>query len=112
MAFKNALENIEFWNKKEMLKQGDVLQGFYVDERKFKSPKFGDASMYIIEKDDKTRVGVIGQAILVRAFSCIPVGCYVKITFNGKISTKNGQQANDYEVMFDDEKRKTDLLDE
>lgn len=107
MALKSALHDIvETWNKKDSLNVGDKLTGFYARVDKFQTRAFGEAKKYIIvDENGENAMGVMSQAVIERAFMNIPVGCYVEITYNGKVQSSNGQMVNDYDVKYDDDRK-------
>ena len=107
MAFKTAesklskYSDLETWNKKGEIKEGDTLEGYYVDKEEFKT-KFGDMSIFVIEKHDGTKIKVTGQSDIKNKFTDIKLGYRVKLQFIGLIETKNGAMKG-YEIQYDDE---------
>lgn len=96
--------DLETWNKKGALQQGDALEGYYVDSENFNT-KFGEMVIYVIEQLDGTKIKVVGQSDIKGKFNEIPVGSHVWITFTGLTETKNGAMKS-YSVEFDDEDKK------
>ena len=108
MAYKTAESkmskdsDLETWNKKGEINEGDVVEGYYVDKEEF-STKFGDMVIYIIEKLDGTKIKVTGQSDIKNKFGDeIKLGYRVRIEFKGLKETKNGAMKN-YDVQYDDE---------
>lgn len=93
--------DLDTWNKKGDLAEGDTLEGYYVDKEVFDT-KFGSMVVYIVERLDGTKVKIAGQSDIKRKFDVIPAGSHVWITFDGLTETKNGAMKS-YTVEFDDE---------
>lgn len=103
MARKSANKTIiktVTWNKD--LAEGATLEGYYINKETFDG-QFGETTKYIIEAADGTNYGVYGSASLVRQFKNIPEGCFVWITFDGDVTSKNGRTVKQYTVDFDAE---------
>ena len=99
-ANKTIIETVT-WNKD--LAEGATLEGYYINKETFEG-QFGETTKYVIESaDDDTKYGVYGSASLDRQFKNIPEGCFVWITYDGKVTSKNGRLVNQYTVDFDDE---------
>lgn len=96
--------DLDTWNKKGELTEGDSLEGYYIDSEAFET-KFGEMIIYIIEKLDGTRIKVTGQSDIKSKFTDIPVGSHVWISFAGLTETKNGAMKS-YTVEYDDEDKK------
>lgn len=107
MALKSAIhDKVETWNKKDTLNIGDKITGYYVRNEIFKSRNFGDGQKFILaDKEGNEICGLMGQAVIVRAFMNIPLYCRVEITYKGEVTSSNGQRVKDYEILFDDEDR-------
>ena len=92
---------LETWNKKGEIKEGDTLEGYYIDREEFNT-KFGDMVVFIIEKNDGQPIKVTGQADIKGKFEDIPRGARVWIEFKGLTETKNGAMKT-YQIDYDDE---------
>lgn len=107
MAFKTAesklskYSDLDTWNKKGEIKEGDTLEGYYVDKEEF-TTKFGDMIIFVIEKNDGTKIKVTGQSDIKNKFADIKLGYRVKLQFVGLVETKNGAMKG-YEIQYDDE---------
>lgn len=107
MAFKIAesklskYSDLDTWNKKGEIKEGDTLEGYYVDKEEF-STKYGDMVIFVIEKLDGTKIKVTGQSDIKNKFADIKLGYRVKVQFVGLVETKNGAMKG-YEIQYDDE---------
>ena len=93
--------DLETWNKKGKLREGDKLEGYFVDKEEF-STKFGDIIVYIIEKLDGEKIKVTGQSDIKNKFGDIKLGSHIWIEFKGLTETKNGAMKT-YEIEYDDE---------
>ena len=89
------------WNNKD-LKEGATLDGYFISVEGFEG-QYGETTKYIIEAGDGTCYGVYGTASLDRQFKKIPEGCYVWITYEGVVTSKNGRQVKQFTVDYDDE---------
>lgn len=96
--------DLNTWNKKGELKEGDSLEGYFVDKDQFNT-KYGEMVIYIIEKADGTAVKVTGQSNIKGKFEEVPLGSHVWIKFAGLTETKNGAMKT-YEIDYDDEDKK------
>lgn len=96
--------DLDTWNKKGELSEGDTLEGYFVDKESFET-KFGEMVVYIIEQLDGTKIKITGQSDIKVKFENIPVGSHVWVTFAGLTETKNGAMKT-YTVEYDDEDRK------
>ena len=92
---------LDTWNKKGEIKEGDTLEGYYIDREEFNT-KFGDMVVFIIEKNDGQPIKVTGQADIKGKFEDIPRGAHVWIEFKGLTETKNGAMKT-YQIDYDDE---------
>lgn len=106
MAMKEAQGSSAFnekWNKQD-IQVGDKIEGFYVDTH---TSNFADdnATYYVILMEDDKKMDIKGTSGIESKFKEIPVGSYVRVTFNGKVKTKQGRFMNDYKVEYDDEKK-------
>lgn len=88
------------WNKD--LKEGDSIEGYYVDT-KVVSGQFGENTKYTIETKDGTLYDIFASASLSSQFKNVPEGCYVWITYDGEVKSKNGRTVKQYTVDYDDE---------
>lgn len=93
--------DLEIWNKKGALKEGDELEGYFVDKEEF-ATKYGDMMVIIIEKLDGSKIKVTGQSDIKNKFTDIKLGCHVWLKFAGLTETKNGAMKT-YEIDYDDE---------
>lgn len=100
---------LDTWNKKGEIKEGDTLEGYYIDREEFNT-KFGDMVVYIIEKNDGQLIKVTGQADIKSKFESVPRGARVWIEFKGLTETKNGAMKT-YQIDYDDEDIKADVAD-
>ena len=93
--------NLETWNKKGTLKEGDELEGYFIDKEEF-ATKFGDMFVYVIEKLDGSMIKITGQSDIKNKFKDIKLGCRIWIKFVGLTETKNGAMKT-YDIDYDDE---------
>ena len=91
------------WNKQD-IQAGDTIEGFYVDSH---TSNFADdtATYYVILMEDDKKMDIKGTSGIESKFKEIPVGSYVKVTYKGKLKTKSGRFMNDFEVLYDPDKR-------
>lgn len=99
----NTFTKTEIWNKD--LAEGATLEGYYINKESF-SGQYGESIKYVIEVSEGNFVGVYGTASLNRQFDNIPEGCYVWITYDGEVKSKNGRIVKQYSVDYDDEMTK------
>lgn len=93
---------VETWNKKGAIKEGDSLDGYLIDRDAFDT-KYGKMYIYIIQKSDGTLMKVVGQKNIVSKIdTSIPLGTHIWITFTGLVETANGAMKN-YKIEIDDE---------
>ena len=94
--------DLEAWNKKGSIKEGDSLEGYLYDRDSFNT-KYGTMYIYVIEKLDGTKVKIVGQKnITSKIDDTIKIGTHIWITFNGLVETANGAM-KDYQIDIDDE---------
>lgn len=94
--------NVETWNKKGAIKEGDSLEGYLVDRDSFQT-KYGTMYIYIIKKLDGELIKVVGQKnITSKIDDSIELGTHIWITFEGLVETSNGAMKN-YKIEIDDE---------
>lgn len=98
---------LETWNKKGEIKEGDTLEGYYIDSDKFDT-KHGEMVIYVIEKLDGSLIKITGQTDIKAKFEEIPLGAHVWIEFTGLTETKNGALKT-YQIDYDDEDIKADV---
>lgn len=96
--------DLDTWNKKGELNEGDELEGYYVDRDEFNT-KHGEMVIFVIKKLDGTCIKVTGQTDIKSKFEDIPAGSHVWIKFDGLMETKNGAMKS-YTIEYDDEDRK------
>lgn len=97
-------QDLDTWNKKGELKEGDNLEGYYVDREDFNT-KHGEMTVFIIAKAQNDLIKVVAQTDIKGKFEDIPMGSHVWLTFKGLTETKNGAMKT-YEVEYDDEDTK------
>lgn len=87
------------WNGQN-IKEGDTIEGFYVDTHK---SNFADdtATYYVILKKNDEKMDIKGTSAIESKFQEIPLNSFVKVTFTGKVRTKSGRFMNDYKVEYD-----------
>lgn len=96
--------DLDTWNKKGELTEGDALEGYYIDREVFNT-KFGEMIIYVIERTDGSKVKVAGQSDIKSKFENIPLGSHVWVIFDGLTETKNGAMKS-YTIEYDDEDTK------
>lgn len=94
-------QDLDTWNKKGQLKEGDAIEGYFVDSEEF-TTKHGDMIVYIIAIEKNLLVKVVGQTDIRSKFDSIPMGSHVWLEFKGLTETKNGAMKT-YEISYDDE---------
>ena len=94
-------QDLDTWNKKGQLKEGDFLEGYFVDKEEF-TTKHGDMVVYIIAIEKNSLVKIVGQTDIKNKFDEIPMGSHVWVEFKGLTETKNGAMKT-YEISYDDE---------
>ena len=101
MARKSASATFNIvWNKD--LQKGASIEGYYVDKA-IVSGQYGDNTKYVIETKDGTLYDIFASASLERQFKNVPEGCYVWVTYDGEVKSKNGRTVKQYTVDYDDE---------
>ena len=95
MARKTAGSTGDTWDK-----QGE-LHGFFTEHKS--NVGRHQSNVYIIEKEDGTKVQVWGSTVLDTKFQEIPIGSEVWITCLGETQSKGGSTYVDYQVDYDDE---------
>lgn len=96
--------DLDTWNKKGALSEGDTLEGYLVDKETF-TTKFGEMIIYVVEQLDGTKIKVTGQNDIKSKFEDIPNGSHIWVKFVGLTETKNGAMKT-YSVDYDDEDKK------
>jgi len=94
-------QDLDTWNKKGQLKEGDFLEGYFVDKEEF-TTKHGDMVVYIIAIEKNSLVKIVGQTDIKNKFDEIPMGSHIWVEFKGLTETKNGAMKT-YEISYDDE---------
>lgn len=94
-------QDLDTWNKKGQLKEGDFLEGYFVDKEEF-TTKHGDMIVYIIAIEKNSLVKIVGQTDIKNKFDEIPMGSHIWVEFKGLTETKNGAMKT-YEISYDDE---------
>lgn len=100
MAFKKfESERNETWKPEK----GDILEGVFVQRRMVNTTN-GLSSINTIEVAGGEKKDVWGNAMLDSFFTNIPVGCMVRMTYQGKLkSAKGGREYHGYVLEHDDE---------
>lgn len=94
--------DIETWNKKGSIKEGDTLEGYLYDRDSFNT-KYGTMYIYVIEKLDGSLIKLVGQKNIVSKIDeSVALGTHIWITFDGLVETANGAMKN-YKIEIDDE---------
>lgn len=93
--------DLDTWNKKGSIKEGDTLEGYLYDRDTF-STKYGTMYIYVIEKLDGSKVKVVGQKNIVSKIDDLKIGTHIWFTFVGLVETANGAM-KDYKIDIDDE---------
>lgn len=92
--------DIDTWNKKGSIKQGDSLEGYLYDRDSFNT-KYGMMYIYVIKKLDGSLIKVVGQKnITSKIDESIKLGTHIWITFEGLVETANGAMKN-YKIEID-----------
>lgn len=101
MAFQNLTEDVPFWNSKPAeLKVGDSVEGKVVLINEARDPKSSRTA--VIEQADGKRVAVWLSTVIDGAFRAgIAEGDTVRVSYNGKQTSKKGTEYNDYTVEVD-----------
>lgn len=95
----NVGSDVTWPAKGEKLNKGDSIEGRYIE----KKTGIGDnnSTLYILEKEDGTKVGVWGGTVLDRKFAEVAKGKMVAIEYLGeKKSEKGGRTYRDFKVGF------------
>lgn len=104
MAFEKAeskvgkYSDVETWNAKGKLHEGDQVEGYYIDKETFNT-KYGEGNTFILQTESGL-VKLMGQSDIKNKFEDIPLGARVRVTFTKIVETKNGAM-KEYEVLFD-----------
>ena len=98
-ATKNTIKT-EAWNKD--LSEGASLEGYFVGKEVFEG-QYGETTKYIIEDVNGKNWGVYSSASIDRQFKNVPEGCFVWITFEGNVTSKNGRTVKQYTIDYDPE---------
>lgn len=107
MAVKEAIakeykyKDVEIWNKRGKLHEGDKLEGYYIAKEEFET-KFGPAASFIIQKADGSLMKVMGQTDIKAKMATIPLYCHVWFEYVGLIETDRGSKKA-YKINYDDE---------
>ena len=104
MAFKEikTQDYPEIWNKKNALKQGDSIEGKYIN-RNTSEGKYGESVFYTICTEDGTQYSIAGSADIRNKMEQVELGKLVRITFAGYQETEKGNPMKVYTVEVDDE---------
>lgn len=107
MAIKEAIakeykyKDVEIWNKRGKLHEGDKLEGYYIAKEEFET-KFGPAASFIIKKTDGSLMKVMGQTDIKAKTATVPLGCHVWFEYVGLVETDRGSKKA-YKINYDDE---------
>ena len=94
--------DLETWNKKGSIKEGDSIEGYLYDRDSFQT-KYGTMYIYVIKKLDGSLVKIVGQKNIVSKLDeSVELGTHIWITFDGLVETANGAMKN-YKIEIDDE---------
>lgn len=101
MTYQNLTESVPFWNAKPAeLKSGASVEGKVALIQEARDPKSSRTA--ILETKSGERVAVWLSTVIDGAFkSGVSEGDTVRITYNGKVKSKNGAEYNDYTVEVD-----------
>jgi len=100
MSATKTIIKTETWNKG--LSAGDSVEGYFVGKEVFEG-QYGETTKYIVVDGAGKNWGIYGSASLDRQFKNIPEGCYVWVTFDGDVTSKNGRTVKQYSVDYDPE---------
>jgi hypothetical protein len=92
--WKDVSPDSETWKPEK----GDSIEGVYAGSRMTET-KFGQKTIYSVEKADHTITGVWESANITKFFNSISVGSEIKITFLGREQNKNGQPVNKFKFQ-------------
>ena len=94
--------DIDTWNKKGEIKEGDELEGYLYDRDSFDT-KYGTMYIYVIQKLDGSLIKVVGQKNIVSKIDdSIKIGTHIWFKFTGLVETANGAMKN-YKIDVDPE---------
>lgn len=62
-----------------------------------------DSSVITVEQKDHTKIAVWAKGILEGQLKNLPVGTIIKVTYTGKVKTKNGRMANQFDLEYDED---------
>ena len=94
--------DVDTWNKKGQIKEGDTLEGYLVDRDSF-TTKYGTMYIYIIKKTDGSLIKVIGQKnITSKIDESVELGVHIWFTYKGIVETANGAM-KEYNIDIDPE---------
>lgn len=98
MAWKKASTDMNpSWDK---VKQ-KTIEGVIVDKKEHVG-QF-DSSIYTIEEKGVGKKSVWAKGLLDSQLKPLPIGTLVKITWTGLVKTKNGRNANAFDVEYDED---------
>lgn len=107
MAVKEAIakeykyKDVEVWNKRGKLHEGDKLDGYYIAKEDFESKKYGPGTSFII-KTSNGLAKVMGQTDIKAKMATLPLGCHVWFEYVGLVETDRGSKKA-YKINYDDE---------
>lgn len=93
--------DLKTWNEKGQLKEGDSIDGYYIDKEVFTS-KYGEGVIFILLLNDGKMIKVMGQTDIKNKMEDVPEKSHVWIKFAGLVETSKGAKKS-YEIEYDDE---------
>lgn len=93
--------DLKTWNEKGQLKEGDSIDGYYIDKEVFTS-KYGEGVIYILLLEDGKMIKIMGQTDIKNKMEDVPENCHVWIKFDGLVETSKGAKKS-YTIEYDDE---------
>lgn len=93
---------VETWNKKGSIHEGDELEGYLYDRDSF-TTKYGMMNIYVIQKLDGSLIKLVGQKnITSKIDDSVKIGTHIWIKYSGIVETANGAM-KEYNIDIDDE---------
>ena len=93
--------DLQTWNEKGQLKEGDSMNGYFIDKEEFDT-KYGKCVVFIFLKEDGTKIKVMGQTDTKNKMEDVPQGAMTWIKFDGLVETSKGAKKS-YTIEYDDE---------
>lgn len=92
--------DVDTWNKKGEIKEGDELEGYLYDRDSFNA-KYGTMYIYVIQRLDGSLIKVAGQKNIVSKIDdSVKIGTHIWFKFTGLVETANGAMKN-YKIDID-----------